>query len=118
MSTVKLREVIFNCLAGPTHHFGGLSHGNLSSTKNKDRLSHPKKAALEGLRMMHILMEKGFTQCILPPHPRPHWPTLRKLGFFGPESETLRRAYAQAPHIFFSVCSSSFMWAANSGTFC
>lgn len=109
-------EVNFDCLAGPTHHFGGLSLGNIASTSSKWRLSNPKDAALQGLEKMRFLSKKGFKQCILPPHQRPHYPTLRLLGFPCDNPLKLRSVYEHMPEIFSSVNSSSFMWAANAAT--
>lgn len=114
----SVREVNFDCLVGPTYHFGGLSLGNLSSTSNSQRQSNPKKAALQGLEKMRLLAQKGFSQCILPPQERPHYPTLRRLGFSPLQAASLANIYVQAPEIFSSVCSSSFMWAANAATVC
>ena len=42
-------EANFDGLVGPTHHYAGLSVGNEASQNNRDGLSNPKKAALQGL---------------------------------------------------------------------
>lgn len=109
-------EVNFDCLVGPTHHFGGLSFGNLASTSNQTKLSNPKKAALQGLKKMQFLMKRGFIQGVLPPHERPHMRSFNNLGFSGSDEQILRDAYQRLPSIFSSLCSSSSMWAANSAT--
>lgn len=109
-------EINFDCLVGPTHHFGGLSLGNLASTSNKSRLSSPKKAALQGLKKMRFLAQRGFLQGILPPHERPHFKSLRNLGFTGGDEHILRSAYHEMPAIFSRLLSSSSMWAANAAT--
>lgn len=109
-------EINFDCLVGPTHHFGGLSLGNLASTKSKKRISSPKKAALQGLHKMRFLAERGFIQGILPPHERPHLKSFRNLGLSGKDHEILRSAHERFPSIFFRLCSSSAMWAANAAT--
>ncbi len=109
-------EVNFDCLVGPTHHFGGLSLGNLASTKNKARLSNPKKAALQGLEKMRWLFERGFVQAILPPHERPHMKSFKNLGFVGDDATILHNAQQKLPEVFASLCSSSAMWAANAAT--
>lgn len=109
-------EANFDCLVGPTHHFGGLSLGNLASTSNKARLAKPKMAALQGLKKMRFLSQKGFVQGILPPHPRPYLKGLRNLGFCGSDQEIIKNAIKNMPQIFKSLCSSSFMWAANAAT--
>lgn len=108
-------EVNFDCLVGPTHHFGGLSHGNIASTINKSRSSSPRRAALQGLEKMRFLYERGLMQAVLPPHPRPHWPTLERLGLTR-SSRSLRQIYNQNPYLFYCLFSSSFMWAANAAT--
>src|SRR5262245_32295515 len=112
----SVQEVNFDCLVGPTHHFDGLSFGNLASVSNKSRLSNPKKAALQGLAKMQWLFKRGFVQAILPPHERPHIKSLRALGFSGSDEKILLEAKQKFPAIFSSFCSSSSMWAANSAT--
>lgn len=109
-------EVNFCCLVGPTHHFGGLSFGNLASTKNKARIANPKKAALQGLSKMKFLTDLGFKQAVLPPHERPHLKSLKNMGFAGPDHVIIREAQKNFPQIFSSLCSSSSMWAANAAT--
>ncbi len=109
-------EMNFDCLVGPTHNFGGLSFGNLASAKNKKMLSNPKKAALQGLKKMHFLHKRGFVQGVLPPHRRPHMKSFKNLGFSGRDDVILQQAYRHMPKVFQSLCSSSFMWAANSAT--
>lgn len=109
-------EVNFDCLAGPTHHFGGLSLGNLASTNNKAKISNPKAAALQGLKKMQFLMKRGFVQGVLPPHERPHIKSFTVLGFSGPEHEMLHKAFLDMPSVFSSFLSSSAMWAANAAT--
>jgi succinylarginine dihydrolase len=115
MTTDKALEINFDCLVGPTHHFGGLSLGNLASTNNKARIGKPKIAALQGLKKMRFLAQKGFIQAILPPHERPHIRILRNLGFSGLDLDIIKEAI-KFPDIFFKLCSSSFMWAANQAT--
>lgn len=109
-------EANFDCLVGPTHHFGGLSLGNLASTSNRARVARPRMAALQGLKKMRFLAEKGFVQGILPPHERPHIKSLKNLGFSGFDHEIIKNAAQKMPEVFKSLCSSSFMWAANSAT--
>jgi len=46
------QEVNFDGLIGPSHNYGGLSHGNVASKSNALKLSQPKKAALQGLQKM------------------------------------------------------------------
>ena len=65
-------EANFDGLVGPTHHYAGLSVGNEASQNNRDGLSNPKKAELQGLYKMKALADRGFVQGILPPQPRPN----------------------------------------------
>lgn len=113
---MKSYEVNFDGIVGPTHNYSGLSFGNEASVKNRQAVSNPKKAALQGLYKMKCLMDLGIKQAVLPPHERPHIPTLRTLGFCGSDSEVVAQAYKDAPELFFSCCSASSMWAANAAT--
>ncbi|MDB6081669.1 MAG: succinylarginine dihydrolase [Chlamydiia bacterium] len=109
-------EVNIDCLAGPTHHFGGLSYGNIASIKSKSSLSHPKLAALQGLEKMKLLSDLGVPQIVLPPQSRPSYETLRSLGFQGSEQVMLEEAFQKAPHLLLMCSSSSAMWTANAAT--
>lgn len=105
---MKLYEVNFDALIGPTHHFGGLSFGNIASMKSKHHLSHPKKAALQGLEKMKLLMDLGVKQAVLPPQLRPDMETLYTLGF-----KTVKESAKKDPALFDALAASSNMWAAN-----
>lgn len=59
-------EANFDGLVGPTHHYAGLSVGNEASQNNRDGVSNPKKAALQGLCKMKALADRGFIQGIYP----------------------------------------------------
>jgi succinylarginine dihydrolase len=109
-------EVNFDGLVGPTHHFGGHSYGNIASFLHRHQISYPKKAALEGLRKMRLLLDAQIPQAIIPPQMRPSFETLRALGFEGSDRQIFEKA-AQACPLFYALTSSSFMWAANSATF-
>ena len=109
-------EVNFDGLVGPTHNYAGLSYGNVASTKNKLSVSSPKQAALQGIAKMKFLASLGLKQAVLPPHERPHVPTLRKLGFTGSDAHVLERVAREDPALLAAVCSSSHMWAANAAT--
>lgn len=115
MSTMGY-EVNFDGIVGLTHHFGGLSYGNVASMDNRQQPSNPKAAALQGLRKMKFLMDLGIKQAVLPPQERPHIPTLRLLGFSGSDQEIVAKAFKEAPEIFLACCSSSAMWTANAAT--
>ncbi|GLQ05437.1 N-succinylarginine dihydrolase [Sneathiella chinensis] len=109
-------EANFDGLVGPTHNFAGLSHGNLASTGNALEISNPRQAALQGLEKMHSLMKMGLRQGILPPHERPHLPTLRALGYQGSDAHIIALVQKTAPHLLAAVSSASSMWVANAAT--
>lgn len=109
-------EINFDGIVGPTHHYAGLSFGNVASLKNQAGLSNPRQAALQGLEKMKRLMDLGLRQAVLPPHDRPHLTTLRRLGFTGSDTNVIAKAWQQAPEILDACSSSSFMWTANAAT--
>jgi succinylarginine dihydrolase len=108
--------VNFDGLVGPTHNYAGLAFGNLASTRNRDAVSNPRAAALQGLEKMKMLMDMGIAQCVIPPQVRPHFPTLRRLGFSGNEQDILEKAWKKTPDVFSACCSASSMWTANAAT--
>ena len=112
----SMLEYNFDGLIGPTHNYAGLSYGNIASISNKNNLSNPKAAALQGLKKIQLLMDLNIPQAILPPHSRPNIPWLRKLGFCGNIEQILQQAYKTAPYIFNACYSASSMWAANAAT--
>lgn len=109
-------EINFDGIVGPTHHYAGLSFGNMASLKNQTSVSNPRQAALQGLAKMKRLMDLGLKQAALPPHDRPHLSTLRRLGFCGNDANVIAKAWQQAPEILDACSSSSFMWTANAAT--
>lgn len=109
-------EINFDGIVGPTHNYAGLSAGNLASMKNVNQPSNPKQAALEGLEKMRFIASLGVPQAVLPPHERPHVPTLRKLGYRGEDAQVLLQAWQSNPTLLAAVYSSSAMWAANAAT--
>jgi len=111
-----MRELQFDGLVGPTHHYAGLSPGNLASQAHAGEISNPRAAALEGLAKMRRVRELGVLQAVLPPQPRPSVPLLRRLGFNGDENTILARALEQAPELLHAASSASSMWAANAAT--
>lgn len=112
----RAREINFDGLVGPTHNYTGLSWGNLASEGNKGRTSSPRKAALQGIGKMRFLMSLGLTQGVLPPHERPHLPTLRALGFSGTPAEIVAATHKVAPPLLNMTMSASPMWTANAAT--
>jgi len=113
----EYQEINFDGLVGPTHHYGGLSVDNLASDSNRNTVSNPRQAALQGLEKMKALADMGFPQAVLPPLMRPGIPALRSLGIFGDTpADVLLNAYATDPHLLSSVASASSMWTANAAT--
>ena len=109
-------EANFDGLVGPTHNYAGLSWGNVASKSNVSAESNPQEAALQGLAKMKRLADRGYVQGILPPHERPHIPTLRALGFEGNDRQILEQVAKSNPSILAAVSSASTMWTANAAT--
>lgn len=109
-------EVNFDGLVGPTHNYAGLSYGNIAATSNALQIADPRGGALEGLRKMRHLNALGLLQGVLPPHERPHIPTLRRLGFGGSDRGVLEAAWKASPALVRNVASASAMWTANAAT--
>ena len=109
-------EANFDGLVGPTHNYAGLSWGNVASKSNVNAVANPREAALQGLAKMKRLADRGYGQGILPPHERPHIPTLRALGFEGNERQILEAVAKADPSILAAVSSASCMWTANAAT--
>jgi succinylarginine dihydrolase len=113
----KTHEINFDGIVGPTHNYAGLSYGNIASMTNKSSVSSPREAALQGLAKMKFLHDLGVKQAVVPPHERPHLPTLRRIGFSGTDAEVLAKAQKESNGIFLAaVSSSSAMWTANAAT--
>ncbi len=109
-------EINFDGIVGPTYNYGGLSYGNLASMIHGGAVSNPRKAALQGLDKMRLLMDLGVKQALLPPQERPHLESLRRLGFVGSDEEVITRAGREAPGLLVEAYSASSMWAANAAT--
>jgi succinylarginine dihydrolase len=109
-------EANFDGLVGPTHNYAGLSYGNVASAGNAGAVSRPRDAALQGLAKMRKLIDLGMVQGILPPHERPHVPTLRGLGYDGTDEQVLARVAGEDPVLLAQSCSASAMWTANAAT--
>ena len=109
-------EANFDGLVGPTHSYAGLSYGNVASARNQGAASSPRSAALQGLAKMEAVAALGLVQGVLPPHERPHVPTLRALGMSGTDAEVLAKAAKEDPVLLARVSSASAMWTANAAT--
>jgi succinylarginine dihydrolase len=104
---MKLAEINFDGIIGPSHNYSGLSLGNIASATHKGLVSHPKAAALQGLAKMRHNLRLGLPQGLLPPHRRPDRAWLAELGTSVEEvPDSLRPA----------AFSASAMWAANAAT--
>jgi succinylarginine dihydrolase len=112
-------EVNFDGLPGPTHNYSGLAAGNLASERNKNLVSNPRLAALQGLAKMKALADAGYLQAVLPPHERPAVEALRALGFGAGsrnDAEVLARAGRESPQLLAACSSAAAMWVANAAT--
>ena len=109
-------EVNFDGLVGPTHNYAGLSYGNLASSKNRNRVSNPRRAALQGLTKMRLLYDLGVPQAVLPPQMRPDLGFLRNCGFRGSDEVVVQTAAKQDPVLLAAASSSACMWTANAAT--
>jgi succinylarginine dihydrolase len=109
-------EANFDGLVGPTHNYAGLALGNLASAQNAEQPSNPREAVLQGLAKMKALADLGLAQGVLPPHERPHIPTLKRLGFGGKDADVLRKTHRDAPGLLAAMASASSMWTANAAT--
>lgn len=113
---MSVLEANFDGLVGPTHNYAGLALGNVASQRNRASPSNPREAALQGLAKMRAMAALGLPQGLIPPHERPHLPTLRRLGFSGSDAQVLARAAREAPDLLVAVSSASAMWTANAAT--
>jgi succinylarginine dihydrolase len=109
-------EANFDGIVGLTHNYGGMSVGNLASGANAAMVSQPREGALQGLAKAKMLADMGLVQGLLPPHERPHIPTLKALGFKGSDAQILEAAWKVDPTLVRAVSSSAQMWAANAAT--
>ena len=109
-------EVNFAGLVGPTHHYSGLSWGNIASQRHRGDVSNPRDAALQGLEKMKFLADLGIKQGVLTPHERPDMAVLRRLGFTGNDVQVLEKTYRNKPRLLEACSSASAMWAANAAT--
>ena len=109
-------EVNFDGIVGQTHNYSGLAFGNVASVDNKNAVSNPKEAALQGLNKMYALYKMGLKQAVLPPLPRPYLQVLEDIGFSGPSPVILRNCTHDDINILYAVSSSASMWTANAAT--
>lgn len=109
-------EVNFDGLIGPSHNYGGLSDGNLASSRNAGDVSNPREAAVQGLEKMRTLVRAGLVQGVLPPLPRPSYDLLVAAGFGDRDGDMIEEAARHTPAILKAAYSASSMWTANAAT--
>ncbi len=109
-------EVNFDGLVGPTHNYAGLARGNLAAAANEGMIANPREAALQGLAKMRWMLCQGLVQGVLPPHDRPHIPSLRRMGFSGSDAHMVATAARANPLLLANVSSAAAMWTANAAT--
>lgn len=107
-------EVNFDGLIGPTYN-DGLAAG-VAPSQRAGSTTNPRAAALAGLAKIRLARSLGLRQAVLPPHPRPNIPWLRRIGFRGGDEQVLRAA-AEGDGMWLRLSSNpSSMWAANAAT--
>ena len=109
-------ELNLDGLVGPSHNYAGLSPGNFASTRNQNKISNPRQAALEGLGKMKLCYELGVPQAILPPQRRPPPGIIKELGFSGGFAKNIEAIYKTSPALLARLYSASAMWCANAAT--
>lgn len=109
-------ELNLDGLVGPSHNYAGLSLGNLAAERNAGAVSAPRRAALQGLSKMRLLLSLGVPQGLLLPHRRPNSRWLRGLGFEGDDARVLADCAAEDPQLLAGAYSASAMWTANAAT--
>lgn len=109
-------ELNIDGLVGPSHHYAGLSTGNIASMTNAQNIANPAAAALQGLAKMRLLHHMGIKQAVMPPHQRPNLQLLHQLGFSGTPEAQLKQAQRTDPALLSACYSASSMWTANAAT--
>ena len=112
------QEFNFDGLVGPSHHYGGLSFGNVASEQHEGEASSPRQAALQGLEKMRALHDLGVPQGVFPPHFRPELSLARRMGFDGTDEAILSQVAKEQPLLLAACYSASSMWTANAATVC
>lgn len=113
---MNVYELNMDGLVGPTHHYAGLSTGNIASMSNALQPANPQAAARQGLEKMRFLHHLGVKQAILPPHQRPNLSLLYQLGFTGSPKQQIEKASQIALELLSACYSASSMWTANAAT--
>lgn len=113
---INTYELNMDGLVGPSHHYAGLSAGNIASTSNALSIANPAAAAHQGIAKMRFLHHLGLKQAVIPPHQRPNLHLLYQLGFSGTPTEQLNKAKRTDPRLLSACYSASSMWTANAAT--
>lgn len=103
---MRLTEINFDGIVGPSHNYAGLSLGNIASASHAGEPSYPRAAALQGVAKMRGNLARLGVQGFLLPLPRPNGTLLDALALDGTEPPQLRAA----------PWSASSMWTANAAT--
>ena len=103
---MKLVEINFDGIIGPTHNYAGLSVGNLAAAAHAGEVSFPRAAALQGLEKMRANVTQGLAQGFFVPLPRPNHDWLDVLA----ADDTTDAA------LLAGAWSASSMWTANAAT--
>ena len=109
--------ICFDTIIGPTYHYGGLALGNTHSLEHKHVVSNPKKAALQGLAKMKLVLDHGVSQYVLPSYNRDYKSLIQ--GYYnnqGNFKDNLKRLYDENLDVFSSFFSASSAWLANAWT--
>ncbi len=103
---MRLTEINFDGIVGPSHNYAGLSLGNLAATRHAGEVSCPRAAALQGLAKMRHNLALGLAQGLFVPPPRPNPAFLQALAADADTDPALTAA----------AWSASAMWTANAAT--
>jgi succinylarginine dihydrolase len=108
---VKLVEINFDGIVGPSHNYAGLSLGNLASASHAGDVSYPRAAALQGVAKMRHNLALGLAQGFFAPLPRPNPALVEAMGLTAiDEGDPAQRRLRAA------AWSASSMWTANAAT--
>ncbi len=103
---MKLVEINFDGIIGPSHNYAGLSLGNIASASHAGNPSFPRAAALQGIVKMRGNLARVGVQGFFVPLPRPNPALAQALALDGTEPPQVRAA----------PWSASSMWTANAAT--
>ena len=113
-----MRELQFDGLVGPTHNYGGLSPGNVASTRHGGQTSNPRAAARRGLAKMRFVrglgVAPGGAAAARPAEPRDPAPARLHAA---PTRRSSPPPRPPGTASILRLCSSaSAMWTANAAT--